>query len=115
MKGSPAVPGGLLTSKPMRFITPWVSDRVGFFLLPRSRTARPLQPAGNEGDGDLDMKPELSGPDRRTYAAIFLHPAARTPGRRDARSILGVQANVVEEAVASRRTADSPTARGSNR
>ena len=32
MKGSPAVPGNPLKSKPMRFSTPWVFSRIGFFV-----------------------------------------------------------------------------------
>lgn len=43
------------------------------------------------------MKPKLSGSHRRTYGAIFRHPAARNLGWRDVRSMLGALAEVVEE------------------
>jgi len=43
------------------------------------------------------MKPQLSRSHRRTYDAIFRHPAARNLGWRDVRSMLGALAEVVEE------------------
>ncbi|TFG38849.1 MAG: hypothetical protein E4H48_09930 [Syntrophobacterales bacterium] len=43
------------------------------------------------------MKPHLSGSHRRTYGAIFRHPAARNLGWRDVRSMLGALGEVVEE------------------
>ncbi len=43
------------------------------------------------------MKPELSSSHRRTYDAIFRHPAARNLSWRDVRSLLGALAEVVEE------------------
>jgi len=43
------------------------------------------------------MNPHLSGSHRRTYDAIFRHPAARNLGWRDVRSMLGALAEVAEE------------------
>ena len=50
---------------------------------------------GNEGE--LDMKQQLSGSHRKTYNAIFRHPAAHNLDWRDVRSMLGELAEVVEE------------------
>ena len=50
MKGSPALPGGPLTSKPTWFSTFWVFNRVGFF----SRRCGTV--ATTENEGELDMK-----------------------------------------------------------
>lgn len=43
------------------------------------------------------MKHQLSGSHRRTYEAIFRHPAARNLSWRDVRSMLGALGEVVEE------------------
>jgi len=43
------------------------------------------------------MKPQLMGAHRRTYDAIFRHPAARNLQWRNVRSMLSVMAEIVEE------------------
>ena len=66
--------------------------RVADYLL-----ARKAEGASDRNEGERDMKPHLSGSHRRTYDAIFRHPAARNLGWRDVRSLLGTLAEVVEE------------------